>query len=58
MELKRYFSAFGVAILIVVVLNLLNEYALTFKIPQFFIGWSSCTGYFAVINYRKSVTNN
>lgn len=43
----KYLVGFVVALLLMIGLNLLNKYALTFEIPQFLIGWMSYAGYTA-----------
>jgi len=42
----KYIRGLGVALLVVLILNLLSFYALKFEIPEYLIGFWSCIGYY------------
>lgn len=58
LEYKGALVGFIGALIIMSILNLLSMYALTFKIPQFIIGWISCLTYFALRDCAIDVKND
>ena len=50
---KDYIVAIFVSLVIVVACYLLNKYALSFKIPDFIIGWFGCMGYYITFYHDK-----
>lgn len=45
----KYIIGFIAAVLVITICHLLTTYLLKYAIPQFFVGWISCTAYFAVL---------
>lgn len=43
----KYLVGFAVALVVMIIMHLIDEYIVKFKISEFFIGWVSCVGYFA-----------
>jgi len=51
-EIIDYSIALLVALLVNVVLSAMSQYLLIYKLPEFLIGWLSCTAFGATLKHR------